>query len=167
MAGPCTGRFALERHDLDGGHCVCDVLSPTRASYLRLGWRSAWAGLATAIHSSAVKLAIYRRLGVRIGRGVYLSPGAFLDPFYPHLIELADDSFLGLRCCLLTHEYTATHFRLGGVVVGQGSVIGAFATVRCGVRIGRRATVGAHSFVSEDVADGETVGGVPARSLRH
>ena len=60
----------------------------------------------------------------------------------------------------------ATRFRIGPVRVGKGSVVGAFATVRPGVTIGSKATVGFNSYVNRDVPDGETVGGVPAKPLR-
>jgi len=51
----------------------------------------------------------------------------------------------------------------GGVRVGERSWIGIAATVRQGISIGRDATVAAGAVVVEDVADGSTVLGVPAR----
>jgi acetyltransferase-like isoleucine patch superfamily enzyme len=89
-----------------------------------------------------------------------------IDPLYPQLVRIEAGALLGLGCRLMTHEYTATRFRLGRVHVGAGSVVGAFSTVRSGVRIGARATIGMHSFVNEDVPDDATVAGVPARILR-
>ncbi len=71
-----------------------------------------------------------------------------------------------MGCRLLAHEYTADCFRIGPVRVRSGAVVGAWSTVRCGVTVGARSTVGMNSFVNRDVADGDTVGGVPARSLR-
>ena len=143
----------------------CDVLWPGFAADLRQNLRSLLVLLAGAVPTSSVKKAIYRLLGTKIGRDVYIGIGVLIDPLYPELIMLEDGCFLGIGCRLLTHEITADNFRLGRVVVGAGSVVGAYATVRSGVTIGRKATVGFHSFVNRDVPDGATVAGVPARIL--
>lgn len=54
----------------------------------------------------------------------------------------------------------------GGVFVGIGAFVGAGATVIQGIRIGERAVVGAGAVVIDDVPDGATVVGVPARAQR-
>lgn len=163
FAGDHAQPFLLERHE---AYCVCDVLFPSFWTRQRFARRGLIAWLASKLPTSAVKVFLYRRLGAKIGRNVYIGPDAMLDPMYPELIELADDAFLGMGCRLFTHEHTATHFRIGRVRVGPGSVIGAQATVRSGVTIGAKATIGMLSFVNRDVPDGATVGGVPARPLR-
>ena len=48
--------------------------------------------------------------------------------------------------------------------VCEGATIGANATVRCGVRIGRYAMIAAGAVVTRDVADFELVAGGPARN---
>lgn len=49
--------------------------------------------------------------------------------------------------------------------VGRGASIGSGATILCGITIGADAMIGAGAVVTRDVADGETVAGVPARVL--
>jgi UDP-perosamine 4-acetyltransferase len=53
----------------------------------------------------------------------------------------------------------------GDVTIGDGAFIGAGASIMNGLRIGRKACVGLGAAVINDVADGETVVGVPARRI--
>lgn len=155
--------FVLERND---AYHICEVLFPSILDHIRIPLRCLMVGMVNAIPISIVKVFLYRMLGVRIGKGVYIAPEALIDPLYPWLIELGDDSFLGMGCKIFTHEYTATHFRMGRVRIGRGSVIGAYSIIRSGVTIGENVTVGFNSYVNKDIGDGETVGGVPAKPLR-
>lgn len=54
----------------------------------------------------------------------------------------------------------------GGVVLEEGVLVGTGAQVLQYVRVGRGATVGAGAVVTGDVAEGETVVGIPARPLK-
>jgi UDP-2-acetamido-3-amino-2,3-dideoxy-glucuronate N-acetyltransferase len=60
---------------------------------------------------------------------------------------------------------TEEDWELLETVVERGATIGSGATILGGVRIGSGATVGAGAVVSDDVAPGTTVVGVPARPL--
>lgn len=145
--------------------CMCEGLPRNKREWLTV-LRCLLMFVANHLPSSSLKIWFARLAGMRIGKGCYIAPYTLLDPLYPHLIELQDGALLGLGCHLLTHEYSAREFRLGRVRIGRGAVIGAFATLRSGVSVGDGATVGMHSLVTKDVAAGDTVGGVPARSLR-
>jgi acetyltransferase-like isoleucine patch superfamily enzyme len=50
-------------------------------------------------------------------------------------------------------------------VVKRGASIGSGAAILCGVTIGEDAMIGAGAVVTRDVAPGQTVAGVPARTL--
>lgn len=143
--------------------CLCDAIP--LSDRLRMAGRYLMVSLAHHIPISPIKVWLLRRVGARIGRDVFISPGVVFDPLFPELITIEDGALLGLGCRLITHEYTATSFRLGRIHIGKGAVIGGWAMVRSGVTVGAGATVGACSFVNKDVPDGETVAGVPARLL--
>ena len=51
-------------------------------------------------------------------------------------------------------------------LVKKGATIGANATIVCGITIGKYAFVGAGAVVTKDVPSGETVVGIPAKSLK-
>jgi acetyltransferase-like isoleucine patch superfamily enzyme len=162
-AGDQDRPFVLHRH---GNYGVCRILFPTRWIGLAFNLRFTWMYLIGKMPWSSMKVWLYRRMGVRIGKDVYIAPGVFIDAFHPQLIEIEDGSFLGIGCRILTHEYTAAFFRAGRVRIGRGSVVGAWSIIRCGVTLGQAVTTGLGSVVVRDVPDGLTVGGVPARPLK-
>lgn len=162
FAGDRVKPLVIERRD---AYTIEDVLRPSASQRLGMAFRYILICLGAAVPCCKAKGWIYRLTGMKVGRGVCISPGVTMDPLYPHLIELEDGCLLGMGCRLLTHEYTATKFRAGRVRVGRGAVIGAYAVVRSGVSVGSKATVGAMSFVNRDVPHGAKVGGVPARPL--
>jgi sugar O-acyltransferase (sialic acid O-acetyltransferase NeuD family) len=117
--------------------------------------------LISAVHPSAV-------LGseVRIGAGVMICACAVVNTG----TTVGDGVILNTGCCVDHHgsigayAHVAPGVHLGGnVTVGEGALIGLGASVVPGVRIGARAVVGAGAVVIEDVADDDTVVGVPAR----
>jgi acetyltransferase-like isoleucine patch superfamily enzyme len=165
MAGDRSRPFILEKKDRD--YCVCYLLFQSITENLGLSLRCLIVWIAEQTPLSGIKIFLYRRAGTKIGKDVFISPGAVIDPIYPDLVEIDDGVVLGIGCLVLAHEYTAYDSRLCRVRIGAGSVIGAKATVRAGVTIGKKCTVGANSFVNKDVPDNAVVGGVPARIIKN
>jgi acetyltransferase-like isoleucine patch superfamily enzyme len=142
---------------------ISTVLFPNLVSHIRyhLSYLVMW--LISLIPWSSVKIFFYRRMGVRIGKGVYIAPWVFLDGMYPHLIELEDGCHLGGGCTILTHEKTTDSFRIGRVRIGTDSVIGAFSIIRCGISVGSNVTTGIGSVVLKDIPNDRVAIGNPAR----
>jgi sugar O-acyltransferase (sialic acid O-acetyltransferase NeuD family) len=87
----------------------------------------------------------------RLGENVIINSGAVVEH----------------DCVVLDHAHVATGARLAGnVEVGRGAHVGASAAVLQGLRIGAGAVVGLGAAVIRDVADAQTVVGVPARPVR-
>jgi len=115
-----------------------------------------------------------------------IAPQAFVDPnaklgigvvLTPHCAILPNAT-IGNNChlcvaCTVDHDsilgegvYLSPGVNLAGaVVIDEGAFVGTNATVGPGVHIGAWAKVGAGAVVLRDVAPGDTVAGVPARSL--
>jgi sugar O-acyltransferase (sialic acid O-acetyltransferase NeuD family) len=53
----------------------------------------------------------------------------------------------------------------GNVEVGEGTYLGIGSVLRDGVRVGRGVLVGMGAVVTQDIPDGATVTGIPARSV--
>lgn len=117
-----------------------------------------------AVHPSAVVA-----LSVRVGEGTVIMAGAVVEP----------ETVLGNHCILNTnasvnHECVigdCVHISpgatlCGDVHVGAGSWICAGAVIVQGIRIGRGCTVGAGAVVLNDLPDGATAVGVPARIIK-
>ena len=85
---------------------------------------------------------------VRLGRGVIVNYGANVG----HDCTIEDFAFIGPGTVLT-----------GGVRAGSESLIGAGAVILPGLSVGDGAVVGAGAVVTQDVGDGSTVIGVPAR----
>jgi sugar O-acyltransferase (sialic acid O-acetyltransferase NeuD family) len=89
--------------------------------------------------------------GARIGRGCIVNTGASVDH----------------DCMLGEGVHVCPGARLAGeVAVGDRAWIGIGASVIQQRKIGKASTVGAGAAVIHDVADGATVGGVPAKILK-
>lgn len=88
----------------------------------------------------------------RVGTGVFIGPGVVLtnDP-YPRAVDVEGRS-------KDTGDWDAV-----GVVLGDGSALGARSVVLPGVHVGRWAMIAAGSVVTRDVRDFALVAGVPAR----
>ncbi|MGD0897630.1 MAG: acyltransferase [Thermoguttaceae bacterium] len=145
------------------GFCYCEG-STWRA--LRFYAKALLLGLAFRVPVNGLKVWMLRRLGARVGRQVYFSPGVWVDPTFPELITIEDGVFFGLGAKIFTHEFRIDQFRAGKVLIRRGAFVGGFAIIGCGVEIGERAVVAACSVADRDVPAGATLIQSPARILR-
>jgi acetyltransferase-like isoleucine patch superfamily enzyme len=99
------------------------------------------ARIAYYIDYSPVKVLLYRLIGIRIGKRVFISPNVVIDHHFPSLIELQDDVIVGWGARIFVHEYSGKTYSVGRITIENGAVIGAFASLRCGVKIPVMTTV--------------------------
>ncbi|WP_229566220.1 acyltransferase [Kocuria rhizophila] len=106
---------------------------------------------------------------ITVGDRVFINRDSYIRPN----VTIGDDVSLGPFVKLIsdTHEPGTRTRRTGSpikhpIVIGEGTWIGANATVLGGVRVGRAVVVMAGSVVTRDVPDNSLVGGVPARVLK-
>jgi acetyltransferase-like isoleucine patch superfamily enzyme len=89
-------------------------------------------------------------------------------------VEIGDEVFVGHGTLFINDKFprattadgtlkTEADWHLERTVVERGAALGSGAVVLGGIRIGAGALVGAGAVVTQDVAPGETVAGVPAR----
>ena len=143
-----------------------------RAPFLRL--LGARIGRGSVVHDVRF-FNLYRRglAGLSVGDECFLGDECLLD--LAEGITLERQVTFAERVLVLTHTNVGyadhplqPHFpaMADPVVIGQGSFVGAAATILPGVRIGARSFVAAGSVVTADVPPGMLVAGVPARVVR-
>jgi acetyltransferase-like isoleucine patch superfamily enzyme len=108
---------------------------------------------------------IFQRLGMRLGRDVTIASGAMLDYFFPELIEIGDNTIIGMGALILTHEFLHNRFRSGPVRIGANCLVGANSTLLAGVWLADGTKVAAMSLVNKGTSTGVVVAGVPIRIL--
>lgn len=122
------------------------------------------ASYATAVHPSAI---LYREVstgdGTVIGAGVVVAAATRLGPH--SVINL--NATVGHDCVLSAFATVAPGANLGGNVhMKEGAFVGLNGTVLPGRTLGAWSTLGAGSVLLEDLGDGTTAFGVPARVVQ-
>ena len=102
--------------------------------------------------------------GVQVGARCKIQSHSFLCEG----VTVEDEVFIGHGVMFVNDRYPKAtgEWNLEGVLVRRRASIGSGAVILCGVTVGEGARIGAGAVVTHDVAPGETVVGVPARSLR-
>ena len=115
--------------------------------------------------SLRLKNALYRSIGIKIGKNVSVGQEATFDIFFPELIEIGDNTIIGFRSTVLCHDFLINKWNKGMVKIGKNVLIGANSTILAGVSIGDNSTISACSLVNRAVPTGVFIGGVPAKEI--
>jgi putative colanic acid biosynthesis acetyltransferase WcaF len=137
---------------------------------------------------SALKCAVLRLFGAKIGRGVYIKPGVRVK--FPWYLTIGDFCWLGedlwidnlapvhigsnvcisqaAYFCTGNHDWTTPNMKLfrKPITVEDGSWIGARATLCPGVAIGSGSVIAAGSVVTKSVSKFQVWAGNPAAFVR-
>ena len=113
-----------------------------------------------------MKIWLYRRTGMKVGRDVSFGLASMVDIFFPQLITIGENCVIGYNSTILCHEFLIHEYRTGEVIIGRDVMIGANSTILPGVIIGDGAVVGAGALVNRDVPCGAMVAGVPAQVIK-
>jgi acetyltransferase-like isoleucine patch superfamily enzyme len=120
-----------------------------------------------------LRLWLYRRMGVRIGRNVFIGLDTYLDCQFPELITIEDDVTISFRVTVVVHDDARRLDRIepgagdgtvAPVRLQRGCYLGAGCLILPGVTVGERAVVASGAVVNRDVEPATVVAGVPARA---
>jgi len=119
--------------------------------------------------------ALYRGMGIGLGRRVFIGLDTWLDDQFPELITIEDDVTISFRVMVIVHDdarrmdrtqagaHTGT---VAPVRLRRGCYLGAGSILLPGVTVGEGAVVGAGAVVTRDVPPHTLVAGVPARVIK-
>ena len=116
------------------------------------------------------RIGYLRGMGVRIGDGVFISWGAWIDTRRGTVV-IGDRAVITNGSKILSHD--AAQHRMGKgsaektrTTIGNGVVIGMNAIVLPGVTVGDDSVVGAGAVVTKDVPPGSLIVGYAARVVK-
>lgn len=101
-----------------------------------------------------------------ISKNVFVGRGVTIDPTYYWLISIGENSSLINGVTILAHDAStrnlAGYSKVGRVMIGKNTFIGAKSIVLPGVKIGDEVIIGAGSVVTKDIPSGSVAAGNPA-----
>ena len=122
-----------------------------------------------------MRLALYRWMGIEIGRHVFVGLDTWLDDQFPELIRIEDDVTVSFRVTVVVHDDArrmdgtrpgAGDGTVAPVILKRGCYLGACCLILPGVTVGEEAIVAAGAVVTRDVPPRKLVAGVPARVVK-
>ena len=75
-------------------------------SRIRMYRNYLWWALANRTPPGKWKNRLIRRMGVKMGDDVFISPGVIIDPVFPELVHIGNNVFLGWNARIFTHIIT-------------------------------------------------------------
>lgn len=120
---------------------------------------------------------LLRRLGCKVGKGVFIGDHVRIDQGHANLITIDDTAHITGGCRLLCHQRNLFGYRkgddasklkykLGEIYIGKGCMIGMESLIMPGVRIGDGSIVGAYSLVNKDIPAWTIATGRPAKVVK-
>lgn len=118
----------------------------------------------------SIRVAMYRKAGIRIGRVVEFGSNVWLDINFKNMITIEDGVLLAGYTHILSHSfvlYGYEHEGFSPVVIKKGARIGTNVYILGGVTIGENSVIGAGAVVASDVPPNCLAAGVPAKPIKY
>lgn len=133
--------------------------------------------LLSPINYRLIRPILWRLMGCKVGRDVFIGYDVWMDFNNTELIEIESRVHIANRCLLLCHQrdlinycvgddYSKIKYSKGKIHLKKGCLLGMETMVMPGVTIGEGSIVGAGSIVTKDVPDWTIAIGRPAKVVR-
>lgn len=127
--------------------------------------RKLWSAvLIPACPFNNTRVLLYKMIGYKIGKNVFIGMRCYLDDMCYDLLEIQDDVIISYGVFFAHHGRKQGHNK---ITIGKGAYIGMRSSIiaRTDITIGENAVVGAMSLVNKSVDPDTTVVGVPAHPI--
>jgi len=124
-----------------------------------------------------IRPAIWKWIGVKIGKNTFIGFGVYLDVDGVKRLSIGNDVIITSHCLLLMHKRDLKSYKRNvkqrklpyiqaSIIIEDNVSLGMRTIVMPGVNIGEGAVVGAGSLVSRDVPSYTVVAGNPIKVIR-
>jgi len=129
------------------------------------------------INARLIRPKVWRKIGCKVGSGVFIGADCLVDTSNSSLIEIEDGVHIAERSIILCHQrdmskyfayedYGKLPYVRKKVHLKKGCLIGTQSIVMPGVTIGEGAIVGAYSLVTKDIPAWTIAIGRPAKVVK-
>lgn len=126
------------------------------------------------IAARKVRPFLLRRMGAKVGKGVFIGDHVVFDLNHSDMITLDDYAHITGGCRLLCHQRDLSNYRKGDnaalcgykiapIHVGKGVMVGMATFITPGVTIGEGAIIGGGSVVTKDIPAWSIASGRPCK----
>ena len=118
-----------------------------------------------------IRIAMYRKAGVHIGKVAQFGSNNWLDINFRNMITIEDGVLLAGNDLILSHSFIKTGVTsdegFSPVIIKKGARIGARVLILAGVTIGEGSVIGAGAVVVKDIPAHCVAVGIPAKPIRY
>ena len=101
------------------------------------------------------------RENLELGKNTDIGSFTYINARYG--VEIQEAVQIGSHCSI--YSWSTIDDKKGKVTIKKGAKIGSHSLIMPGVTIGKKATVGAFSFVNKDIPDNARAFGIPIRVI--
>jgi len=120
---------------------------------------------------------VLRKIGCKVGKGVFIGDHVIIDSGHADLITIEDHVHIAGGCRLLCHQRDLSNYYIGDdyaklcytlkhIYLKKGCLLGMESFVLPGVTVGEGAIVGAGSLVTKDIPAWTIATGRPAKVIK-
>ena len=120
--------------------------------------------------SRSIRVAMYRKAGIRIGTVAEFGSNIWLDINFKNLITIEDNVILAGYDLILSHSFIMQGYEDEGflpVVIKKGARVGLHCMILPGVTIGENSVIGAGAVVVRDIPPNCLAVGIPAKPVKY